>query len=408
MVNIGDDIDRMLESQATQAFGGNRGYGNGNRERRRERSRSRDRDRGRRRERRRQDYESAKEQLREREQRTVFAAQIHPKNEERQIFDFFSEVGKVVDIHLTRDSRTLKSKGLAYIEFEDRRSVPHALALSGRKLNGYPVLVQMTQSNRDYATNSGPAISVATQDKPKTLHVKNLHKKLSEDDIRPIFNAFGEVRHVDVVEGPMANEAYVEFRKGNEANTAMIQLNGLEVVGLQISVSVASDANVQAQKAQKAGRTARFEDESGNGGVAMSLQDKHSLMNNLAKRAGLVVPEQKPFNPFNQSQSSSQNQTQQPTRCVLLQNMFDPNQETDPDFDLDIREDVREEVSTHGRLLHIYVDKSSKEGRVYLKFESPSVAASAFKALNGRWFAQQRIVAQYLLEKEYSTQFPGV
>lgn len=72
------------------------------------------------------------EKERERDQRTVFAAQIHPKNEEREIFDFFSDVGKVVDIQLIRDTRTYKSKGLAYIEFEDRRSVPHALALSGR------------------------------------------------------------------------------------------------------------------------------------------------------------------------------------------------------------------------------------------------------------------------------------
>merc|ERR1719187_2733707 len=85
---------------------------------------------------------------RERDQRTVFAAQIHPKNEEREVFDFFSEAGKVVDIQLIRDTRTYKSKGLAYIEFEDRRSVPHALALSGRNLNGYPVLVQMTQAER--------------------------------------------------------------------------------------------------------------------------------------------------------------------------------------------------------------------------------------------------------------------
>merc|ERR1719245_2050063 len=131
-------------------------------------------------------------------------------------------------------------------------------------------------------------------------------------------------------------------------------------------------------------------------------------MNNLAKRAGLVVPEQKPFNPFNQSQSSSQNQAQQPTRCVLLQNMFDPNQETDPDFDLDIREDVREEVSTHGRLLHIYVDKTSSEGRIFLKFETPDVAEKAFKALDGRWFAQNRIMASFMDPSEYAIQFPGV
>jgi len=398
----GDDIDRLLERGANDA-----GYGRGNRDRRRERSRSRDRSRRRRGDDRRKDYEDAKDMIREREQRTVFAAQIHPKNEEWEIFNFFSDVGKVLDVQLTRDSRTLKSKGLAYVEFEDRRSVPHALALSGRNLNGYPVLIQMTQSNREYPP-AGPAISVSTQSKPKTLHVKNLHKKLSQDDIRPIFNAFGEVRSVDVIMGPTANEALVEFRKGNEANTAMIQLNGLEVVGLQISVSIVNDENIQARKAQIEGRSARFEDESGNGGVAMSLQDKHSLMHNLAKRAGLAVPKQEPFNFPGQPAGAPQSSEPQPTRCVLLTNMFDPNTETDPDFDLDIREDVRQEVSQHGRLLHIYVDKTSKDGRIYLKFESPAVAAAAFKSLNGRWFAQQRIVASYILEKEYGIQFPGV
>merc|ERR1719447_1919498 len=115
---------------------------------------------------------------RERDQRTVFAAQIHPKNEEREVFDFFSEAGKVVDIQLIRDTRTYKSKGLAYIEFEDRRSVPHALALSGQNLNGYPVLVQMTQSDRGYVPQN-TAVAMGSQ-KPKVLHVKHLHKKLKE------------------------------------------------------------------------------------------------------------------------------------------------------------------------------------------------------------------------------------
>merc|ERR1719285_1010119 len=120
----------MLEGQSKNYFDDNR------RDRRR---RSRSRDRGRRR----RGYDAGRaeerrkerhEKERERDQRTIFAAQIHPKNEEREIFEFFSEVGKVVDIQLIRDTRTLKSKGLAYIEFEDRRSVPHALALSGRNL----------------------------------------------------------------------------------------------------------------------------------------------------------------------------------------------------------------------------------------------------------------------------------
>lgn len=335
------------------------------------------------------------EKERERDQRTVFAAQIHPKNEEREIFDFFSDVGKVVDIQLIRDTRTLKSKGLAYVEFEDRRSVPHALALSGRNLNGYPVLVQMTQSDRAYNPSS---LNTQPSEKPKTLHVRHIHKKLSEDDILPIFNAFGEVRTVEMLPGQDTNEAFVEFRRGTDATTAMMQLNGLEVVGMQISVEQASEDSRSRAIGANSGRTARFEDESGNGGVVMSLQDKQSLMNNLAKRAGLSVPDIQP---------KFQGSNKKITKCVLLTNMFDPATETDPDFDMEIREDVREEVSAHGRLMHIYVDKKSKDGRIYLKFEKEHVAALAFKALDGRWFAQNRIVCTYMEEADYQSQFPN-
>lgn len=420
MASFGDDIDRMLESQAGSYFEkGPRGRGRGGDERRR-RSRSRDRgdrDRGRRRERDRRSRKTPEEiqamrndrleKERERDQRTVFAAQIHPKNEEREIFDFFSDVGKVIDIQLIRDTRTLKSKGLAYIEFEDRRSVPHALALSGRNLNGYPVLVHLTQTDRDYAPKTQSAVNMSSE-KPKTLHVRNLHKQLSEDDILPIFNAFGEVSNVNLIKGSDTNQAFIQFRRGTEGTTAMVQLNGLEVVGLQISVTEATDdAKMRADQMRNGEvRTARFEDESGNGGVVMSLQDKQRLMNNLAERAGLSVPEQNTFAQY-PGGATKQEQTSA-TNCVLLTNMFDPAQETDPDFDLEIREDVREEVSTHGRLLHIYVDKSSKDGRIFLKFENSAVAASAFKALDGRWFAQNRIVASYMNPREYEIQFPGV
>jgi len=417
MASFGDDIDRMLEGQAGQYFdngngrsGGRRGGRDGGRRRR---SRSRERRRERRGERgsdrrSRMTTEELSQIERERDQRTVFAAQIHPKNEEREIFEFFSDVGKVVDIQLIRDTRTLKSKGLAYIEFEDRRSVPHALALSGRNLNGYPVLVQMTQSDRGY-TPAAPTVSIP-QEKPKTLLVRNLHKKLSEDDIVPIFNAFGEVRSVDLVEGKDSNECYIEFRRGAEATTAHVQLNGLEVVGLKISVEQAGDdardrggrgsANAEV-------RTARFEDESGNGGVVMSLQDKQSLMSALAKRAGLAVPQQNQFQAFPGGNNPAP-AVASVSRCLLLTNMFDPATETDPDFDLEIREDVREEVSAHGRLNHIYVDKSSHDGKIYLKFEHSDAAEKAFKALDGRWFAQNRIVASYMTEADYEKQFPGV
>jgi RNA-binding protein 39 len=70
----------------------------------------------------------------------------------------------------------------------------------------------------------------------------------------------------------------------------------------------------------------------------------------------------------------------QPSECLMLKNMFDPATEvvfffffflvlhwevlillkmlqTEPDFDLDIKEDVEEECSKYGQVEHIFVDK---------------------------------------------------
>ena len=49
--------------------------------------------------------------------------------------------------------------------------------------------------------------------------------------------------------------------------------------------------------------------------------------------------------------------------------MFDPAEETEPGWDLEIAEDTKAECSKYGPVLHAYVDSSSK-GFVYLKVSS--------------------------------------
>jgi len=95
-----------------------------------------------------------------------------------------------------------------------------------------------------------------------------------------------------------------------------------------------------------------------------------------------------------------------PSQCLLLKNMFDPALETDPDFDLDIRDDVQEECSKFGQLKHIFVDKSTA-GFVYLRFDSITAAMSAQKALHGRWFAGKMITATFMTPQQYEMKFPS-
>jgi RNA-binding protein 39 len=57
---------------------------------------------------------------------------------ERDLFNFFanSNIGRIIDIKVVRDSRTGKSKGVAYVEFESKESVVLAVALSGQQIQG--------------------------------------------------------------------------------------------------------------------------------------------------------------------------------------------------------------------------------------------------------------------------------
>ena len=63
-------------------------------------------------------------------------------------------------------------------------------------------------------------------------------------------------------------------------------------------------------------------------------------------------------------------------RCLLLKNMFDPSQETEPDWQIEIGEDVKEECNKFGRVRFIFVDKDS-QGFVYVKFADAAGAAAA-------------------------------
>lgn len=75
------------------------------------------------------------------------------------------------------------------------------------------------------------------------------------------------------------------------------------------------------------------------------------------------------------------------TQCFMLANMFDPLSETNPSWDIEIRDDVIEECNKHGGVLHVYVDKASPQGNVYVKCPNINTAVAAVNSLHGRWFA---------------------
>ena len=106
------------------------------------------------------------------------------------------------------------------------------------------------------------------------------------------------------------------------------------------------------------------------------------------------------------SPSSAALPAEPPSPSLLIANMFDPRGETEADWDLDIADEMRDECSKYGPLLHVWVDKNS-QGHVYLRFHTTQAAQAAHAALNGRWFGGRQLVASYLSEEQYRSRVPG-
>nr|XP_024933132.2 RNA-binding protein 39 isoform X2 [Ziziphus jujuba var. spinosa] len=389
----------------------------------------------------------------ERDQRTVFAYQICLKADERDVYEFFSRAGKVRDVRLIMDRNSRRSKGVGYIEFYDAMSVPMAIALSGQPLLGQPVMVKPSEAEKNLV-QSTTAVAAGTSGLigpysggARRLYVGNLHSNIKEEDLRQVFGAFGPVELVQLPldeAGQCKGFGFVQFSRLEDARNAL-SLNGqLEIGGRTIKVSAVTD---QAGMQDLGVNTGDFDDDDG-GGLSLNARSRALLMQKLDRSgtsssiagslgtpvsstglalstapilgaAPVISPLVAPLAPVPPvfaglggaglqvptASVPSIDTIGVPSECLLLKNMFDPALETEPNFDLDIKEDVQDECSKFGNLKHIYVDRNSV-GFVYLRFENTQASMAAQRALHGRWFAGKMITATYMLPQNYEAQFP--
>ncbi|XP_034903264.1 uncharacterized protein [Populus alba] len=382
----------------------------------------------------------------ERDQRTVFAYQISLKADERDVYDFFSRAGKVRDVRLIMDRNSRRSKGVGYIEFYDSMSVPMAIALSGQLLLGQPVMVKPSEAEKNLV-QSTTAVTSGGLTGPysggaRRLYVGNLHFNITEDQLRQVFEPFGAVELVQLPHdesGHCKGFGFVQFARLEDARNAL-NLNGqVEIAGRPIKVSAVTDQTGTQDGGTNVGD---FDDDEG-GGLALNARSRALLMQKLDRTGtassiagslgtpalptapilgatpvvspavapllsgsvpaipGLPVPGlQLPATAI-----PTMDIIGVPSDCLFLKNMFDPKTETEPDFDLDIKEDVQEECSRFGNVKHIYVDKNSA-GFVYMRFENMQAAINAQRALHGRWFAGKLITATFMVPQTYEAKFP--
>lgn len=345
----------------------------------------------------------------ERDQRTVFCMQLSQRIRGRDLEEFFSSVGKVRDVKLITCNKTRRFKGIAYVEFKDPESVPLAMGLTGQKLLGVPIMVQPTQAEKNRQGNTAAPMMMPTDLKgPMRLYVGSLHFNITEDMLRGIFEPFGKIDSIQLIMDPETGRSkgygFITFHNADDAKKALEQLNGFELAGRPMKVG-----NVQERTDNIAGSSLLDTDELDRSGIDLGATGRLQLMYKLAEGTGMQLPPAA-ANALNLANALPQAVQPAPpiaTQCFMLANMFDPANESNPNWDVEIRDDVIEECNKHGGVLHVYVDKVSPSGNVYVKCPTIATAVASVNSLHGRWFAGRVITAAYVPLLNYHSLFPN-
>ncbi|KAJ7597004.1 hypothetical protein C8J56DRAFT_304101 [Mycena floridula] len=324
------------------------------------------------------------------EARSVFVSQLAAKLTARDLGYFFEEkLGEntVMDSRIVTDRLSRRSKGIGYVEFRNIDLVEKALNLSGTLVMGLPMMVQLTESERnklhpgDGNLNLPPGVSAPHG--AMQLYVGSLHFNLTESDIKQVFEPFGDLEFVDLHRDPMTGRskgyAFVQYKRSEDARMALEQMEGFELAGRQLRVNTVHEKGTARYTVQDS-----LDD---TGGGNLNAASRQALMQKLARtEAPLLLPQTvKPNIP--QSMQS---------RSVLLKNMFNPEEETERDWDKDLADDVKGECEDkYGRVEAIKVERDT-QGEIYVKFDSVESAKNAIQGLNGRWFGGNQVSAAFI------------
>ncbi|XP_039880193.1 RNA-binding protein 47 isoform X5 [Simochromis diagramma] len=173
-----------------------------------------------------------------------------PKTKKRE--EILEEVSKVTEgvldvIVYASAADKMKNRGFAFVEYESHR----AAAMARRKLMPGRIQLWGHQIAVDWAE---PEIDVDedVMETVKILYVRNLMMETSEETIRQIFSQFnpGCVERVKKIR----DYAFVHFTSRDDAVLAMDNLNGTEVEGSCIEVTLAKPVDKEQYSRQKASK----------------------------------------------------------------------------------------------------------------------------------------------------------
>ncbi|XP_038558602.1 squamous cell carcinoma antigen recognized by T-cells 3 [Micropterus salmoides] len=160
-----------------------------------------------------------------------------PEAKLRTLFETCGPITQVRPVFSNKGS----FKGYGYVQFESPVSVPEALKLDRREVEGRPMFVSPCVDK-----NKNPDFKVFkynTSMEKEKIFISGLPFSCTKEQLEEMCKGHGTIKDVRLVtyrSGKPKGLAYVEFADEAQASQAVLKMDGMDVMGNKISVSISN------------------------------------------------------------------------------------------------------------------------------------------------------------------------
>jgi RNA-binding protein 39 len=303
------------------------------------------------------------------ESQKVYVGSLSPSVTQEHLFALFSPFGQLERVVVQMDPSTGASKGFAFLSFRDPKEANLAIqTMASQVLAGRPMKTgwanQVSSIPGVETVISGEFPEDASE---RTTRAYQVLAQLTTGAPVPVTIA-GQV--------PAASAA---------AQAAVQQL----VMGQQ---SVAPAMPTAAAGIPRVGTVAEARASLAAGNAPSMLAQPHAYAATAAAAAAAAIP----TSAIATIDATKVGNAESPTKNVLVHNMYNKDEETDPGWEEEIRLEFQEESSKFGKIIKVTVMSKEPGGKIYASFDSIQGAQSCTSSLAGRWFDKRQLRVEFV------------
>nr|CAD2203681.1 unnamed protein product [Meloidogyne enterolobii] len=172
----------------------------------------------------------------------IYIGSVNFDVSEDQIRTVFGIYGPIKNVNMSIDPTTGNHKGFCFIEYEVPEAAFLAIdAMNGKFLGGRTIKV-MPVGRQDSTPQAQPIIDMVMTEARQynRVFVASVHPDITEQDLRSVFMAFGEITKCQLAKHPILKRhrgfGYIDFKTSASVKEAVEGMNGFDLGGQILKV----------------------------------------------------------------------------------------------------------------------------------------------------------------------------